>query len=154
MDSDYLLIQRIVDLSESTSWESAKQEWAVEYIYWCEEPEECLCGHFPINNICIIRNSKNGKTVQIGSCCVKKFLPFEKEDRIFQSIKKLKNDISKSMNLDALDYLLEKKRISQQSYKFYHDIYRKRKLSPKQKDYKESINRSFLAITRHKINNE
>ena len=34
----------------------------------------CLCSHFPIKEICVIRNRVNGVRAEVGNVCVKKFL--------------------------------------------------------------------------------
>ena len=28
-------------------------EWKLDHIYWEDEPDTCLCGHYPINELCI-----------------------------------------------------------------------------------------------------
>lgn len=49
----FKLTKEILKLSDSNYWSDAKLEWNFEYAYYSEEPQTCLCGHFPINNICI-----------------------------------------------------------------------------------------------------
>lgn len=73
------LIQRVMDLSHSESWDSAVLEWA---IVDCDEDEElqssCICGKEELRYLFTIRNIITGHTLfPIGSSCIKKF---ERED--------------------------------------------------------------------------
>ena len=49
------LIQEIIKLSVADIWEIAKCEWELIEIYFSDEPETCLCGHYPIIELCEIR---------------------------------------------------------------------------------------------------
>ena len=109
--SEYKLTQEILSLSNANIWEAAKTEWSLDQVYEAEEPETCLCGHYPIIEICIIKNKITLKHATVGNCCVKKFIGLP-SDKIFQSVKKVRKDIDKSLNPDALLYALEKKSIN------------------------------------------
>lgn len=56
--SEYKLTQEIIALSVSSNWDVAKLEWKLYEIYEADEPETCLCGHFPIIEICVLSNAK------------------------------------------------------------------------------------------------
>lgn len=148
----YKLIEEIISLSDSTTWDFAKLEWAFEFAYYAEDLQTCLCGHYPIKNICVIRNKRNSNQTEVGNCCINKFLGIEDGNKIFTSIKKLKDDISKSMSAEVVDYIYSKKGISDFEYKFYKDIHRKRNLSLKQLEIKNRINNKFLAFTSYETN--
>lgn len=70
--SEYKLTQEIIALSQAKTWDVAKLEWILHEIYEAEEPETCLCGHFPIIEICTLQNKLNSNFVTVGNCCVKK----------------------------------------------------------------------------------
>jgi len=72
--SEYRLIAEIIGHSEAATWDQAKMEWGLAEVYQAEEPETCLCGHFPIIELCVLRNKLNLAQVTVGNCCVKKFL--------------------------------------------------------------------------------
>ncbi len=148
----YQLTAEIIKLSVSDYWDSAKLEWNFEYAYQSETQETCLCGHYPIRNICVIRNLENKNQTEVGNCCINKFLGIDKGNKIFESINKLKDDISKSMNAEVLEYLNDKKVITQFEYDFYTDTLRKRVLSQKQLDMREKINRKLLSFTSYESN--
>lgn len=122
----FKLIEEIIALSNSNSWDFAKLEWNFEFAYYAEDLQTCLCGHFPIKNICVIRNKRNFNQTEVGNCCINKFLGMEDGNKIFTSIKKLKDDNSKNMSLEAIDYIYNKKGISEFEYNFYVDIHKKR----------------------------
>jgi len=82
-------------MSRATDWETARKEWALVDIIEADEPETCLCGHYPIMEICEIRNRVIGKTTEVGNVCVKRFLGV-RSDLIFTAVKKIRKDIEKS----------------------------------------------------------
>ena len=49
--SEYKLAKEIIALSKASNWDQAKLEWSLESIYKEDEPDTCLCGHFPIIEI-------------------------------------------------------------------------------------------------------
>ena len=148
----YKLTEEIISLSESDQWDFAKLEWCFEFAYYADELQRCLCGHYPIRNICVIKNQKNAVVTEVGNCCINKFLGIDDGNKIFLSIKKLKDDIRGSMNAEVIEYLYTKRGISDFDYKFYKSIYRKRILSAKQLNIKEQINRKFLNFTSYETN--
>ena len=46
----------IVELSEADNWYEAKLEWQLQDIYFSQKPGQCLCGHAPIKEFCILQN--------------------------------------------------------------------------------------------------
>jgi len=150
----FKLIDDIIALSVSKFWESAKNEWNFEYAYYSEISQTCLCGHYPINNICVIRNTKNNNSTEIGNCCINKFLGIENGNKIFTSILRLKDDLAKSMSEEVVDYLKSKKIITDFEYDFYTNTLRKRILSEKQLDIKKRINQKLLDFTSYESNSQ
>lgn len=141
--SKYQLTKEIVARSESKIWDAAKLEWALEEVYESEVPETCLCGHFPIIEICLLRNKRNRNTATVGNCCVKKFIGLP-SDKIFQAVKRVRKDAEKSLNAEAIQHAFDRGWISEWEKDFYFDIMRKRNLSLKQAAKKEQINEKFL----------
>lgn len=139
--SEYKLTTELLKLSQSQKWDEAKLEWELIDIERVEEPEECLCGHYPILEICLIKNSKTNNESRVGNCCVKKFN--NKSDKIFRSVAKIRKDIEKSVNAETLELAIRNRWISDKEYKFYMDIIRKRNLSDKQLSWKKSINQKI-----------
>ncbi len=148
----FKLTEEIIKLSNSDTWNNAKLEWNFEYAYYSEDLQTCLCGHYPIKNICVIKNKENRNETEVGNCCVNKFLGIEEGNQIFASIKKLKNDLSKSMSPQVLDYLRKKKVLTDFDYSFYADTIRKRKLSNKQLAIRERINQKLIDFTSYESN--
>lgn len=87
--SEYKLTEEIIKLSQSKLWDVAKSEWTLYEIYEADKPERCLCGHFPIIEICNLKNKLNSNYATVGNCCVKKFIGLP-SDKIFQVIKRVK----------------------------------------------------------------
>ncbi|MEL7354661.1 MAG: hypothetical protein AAFN38_24860 [Cyanobacteria bacterium J06560_5] len=139
------LIKEIVSLSRAGSWTEAKAEWGLNRIYFAlgEKPERCLCGHFPIIELCELINEENGHEATVGNCCVKKFLDLD-SDKIFQATKRVKEDDERALNAESIEYGHEQGWFSDWDYKFYMDTWRKRNLSGKQEAHRVRINRKFL----------
>lgn len=148
----YKLCQEIIAKSNAHNWEDAKKEWDLDRVYESDEPLTCLCGHYPIINICVLYNVYNHHYIEVGNECVKKFFKIRLSDAIIKSIKKVKSDIRKSINIETIDYLHAKKCINDYDYNFYKNIKSRRNLSDKQWKYKEDLNRRFLRFTNYELN--
>lgn len=140
--SEYRLTTELIKLSQSQKWSEAKLEWELIGIERMEEPETCLCGHYPILEICTIQNSKTKNESRVGNCCVKKFN--NQSNKIFRSIAAIKKNIEKSLNAETLKWAIKNRWISDKEYGFYMDILRKRSLSDKQMTWKRSINQKII----------
>ncbi len=145
MDNKYKLGIEIIKLSVSGNWNSAKLEWDLSHMYISRQKESCLCGHYPILNICVLKNNKNNNETEVGNVCVNKFMGLS-SDKIFVGIKKITNDITKSVNADVVAYAFSQGKIDEWSRNFYLDIMRNRNLSPRQANKKEAINRKMISL--------
>ncbi|PTR07189.1 hypothetical protein C8R32_108147 [Nitrosospira sp. Nsp5] len=141
--SEYRLTKEIIELSQSDIWDVAKLEWRLSEIYEVDDPETCLCGHFPIIEICILKNKINHQLAIVGNCCVKKFIGLP-SDQIFQAVKRVRKDNEKSLNAEAIQHAYEKSWINEWEYKFTIDTMRKRNLSEKQLVTRVKINEKML----------
>lgn len=141
--SEYKLTNNIIQLSQSNDWNVAKLEWVLDEIYEADEPETCLCGHFPIIETCILKNKYNSNVTIVGNCCVKKFIGLP-SDKIFQAVKRVRKDDGKSLNIEAIQHALDNGWINKWEYDFSIDTMRKRKLSVKQLTTRRNINSKML----------
>lgn len=141
--SEFRLTTEIVARSVSPVWDAAKLEWALHEVYEAEAPDTCLCGHFPIIELCVLRNKLNSKLATVGNCCVKKFIGLP-SDLIFQAVKRVRGDATKSLNGESLAHAKEKGWINQWEYDFYLKVMRKRNLTTKQAEKKFQVNEKFM----------
>jgi hypothetical protein len=141
--AEFKLIKEIISLSVSDTWEIAKTEWELNEIYIADEPETCLCGRFPIIELCELKNTKNKELAVVGNCCVKKFIGLP-SDKIFQAVKRVRKDGGKGLNGETIELAHSKKWINDWEYTFYIDTFRKRKLSEKQLIKRRQINEKVL----------
>ena len=146
--SQYKLTTELLKLSTSSKWDKAKLEWDIADIERAKEAETCLCGHFPILEICTIHNTKTGHDARVGNCCVKKFN--DKSNKIFRAVAKIKKHVEKSVNSETLDLALRNDWINLKSYNFYMDILRRRNLTEKQIKWKVSINEQITYFVNRK----
>lgn len=149
----WLLPERIIELSNADAWNQAVQEWQLSSIEMLDpgEFDKCLCGHYPIRQLCHIANQANGETATVGNRCVEKF---DKDDpahaifcdapRIFQAASRMLDDPTASANPSLIEFAKTKQIFTGENASFYESIWRKRKLSPKQVKYKISLNQKLL----------
>lgn len=142
--SRYTLTEKILEQSQAKTWDVAKLEWCLSEIYEAEEPETCICGHFPIIEICILQNKVNLQSATVGNCCVKKFIGLP-SDRIFQEVKRVRKDNQKALNGEAIQHAFVKGWINEWEYNFSIDTVRKRVLSQKQLQTRIKVNEKMLA---------
>lgn len=142
--SEYQLTERLIARSVADTWDEAKLEWGLEHVWREDEPDTCLCGHFPIIEICLLRNRRNNNTAIVGNCCVKKFTNLP-SDLIFQAVKRIESDVEHAINAETIHHAHEKGWINDWERKFYMDTWRKRKLSGAQHTKRVQINQKVLA---------
>lgn len=152
------LMEEVITNSKSDTWEEAKKEWRCIGVSE-GEGNECLCGHFIINEY-HIQNKQSKKTLIVGSSCVKKFKEKEMTDYVKLQEKKKQKAKKRLKQYDDLKYRQSKNKIplsikldyinkrlhllNQTEYDFYMQIYYKDTLTFKQIKFKESINRKLL----------
>lgn len=145
--SEYQLALEIIKRSVNPTWEMAKREWKLVEIEEAEDYETCLCGHYPIRELCTLKNKENGNTVVVGNCCVKKFLGLP-SNKIFQAVKRVRKDTGKSLNAETIRLAYEHSWINDWENEFYLDIMRKRVLTDRQRAKKLQINEKVLRRVR------
>jgi hypothetical protein len=147
MGDGYNFIQlrdAILKLSRAVDWETAKKEWALTSVYEVAEPDTCLCGHFPIIEICGITNRVTGKSADVGNVCIKRFLGI-RSDLIFAGLKRIQKDSTKALNADATVFFYERGALTEWEYRFLQNTMRKRKPSLAQMEQRQRINAKVLA---------
>jgi hypothetical protein len=142
--SQYKLTEEIVARSVSGYWDEAKREWDLIGITIVDDPWTCLCGHYPINEICTIRNRLNGICATVGNRCVKKFFDLP-SDAIFQGIKRIEKNPDKALNYEATQWASKMGVINDWERTFCIETRRKRILSPAQRQTGHEINQKVLS---------
>lgn len=148
--SQHKLITALLALSQSEVWRRAQREWEFVTIYKGNGEDSCLCGHTPIIELCEIRNKLNDSTAIVGNCCVKRFLNIQ-TDLIFDAVKRIERDPTRSVNLHTLNQAISEAWITEWEYDFYKQIQKKqfRKLSPKRAAKKIEVNHKILRRIRN-----
>lgn len=141
----FKLFAEIVARSVAKNWDDAVREWGLQDVYECDpgEPETCLCGHFPIVELCALRNRRNGIEVEVGNCCVKRFMGLP-SDKIFAGLKRVRKNDEAALNVAAAEHAKAKGWINDWEYGFLIDTARKRKLSAAQMKKRQQINARVL----------
>jgi hypothetical protein len=102
--NEFLLMERIVQKSIADNFQEAKLEWILVSIV--KGNDECLCGHSPIKNLCILRNKNNCEQVIVGSTCVQKFIGIKTEP-LFVSYKIVLDNEEAYLGKELIEYLHE-----------------------------------------------
>lgn len=145
--SEATLKAEIIALSFSQEWAEAKLEWSLSAIYEAATPQTCLCGHFPIIEICVLNNKRTCVDAEVGNCCVKKFIGLP-SDKIFSAVKRVRKDPTKSLNAEAIFHAFDRSWLNAWEKDFYLNIMGKRVLTEKQQLKKRQVNNLILANMR------
>jgi hypothetical protein len=138
----------ILALSESKDWLEAKPEWDLHGVYIDGSHRTCECGHQPIHQICVIKNRENQNEAEVGNVCVHNFMQLASR-RIFAVLRRIENEISKSLNPKALDLFLRRGVITSSEHEDYHSYWRKRtNMTDMQRHQKIEINKRVLAYVK------
>ncbi|MHA1410650.1 MAG: hypothetical protein ACTSQY_10160 [Candidatus Odinarchaeia archaeon] len=139
--SPYRLFGPIIELSVADEWHDAAMEWKLETIEYRKEGGYCICGHYIKEHI-QIKNMINGNRAIVGNCCITKFPQYSGKISDMKScFRALKNN---KINSALIQFAYDEKKIKEWEYNFMMNIWRKRKLSPKQISKKEQVKRKIF----------
>ena len=138
--SEYQLTREIIALSFAQTWTEAKLEWEIAEVYRAGQPDACLCGHFPIIEVCVLVNKATRHEAKVGNCCAKKFLGLRPDD-ILRALERVKRNPKKSLNAEAIAYAFKMGWITEWERRFYFDIEGMRGLSDGQISKRTEINK-------------
>lgn len=132
---------KVLELSNNANnFYEAIKEWELEKILHSEEPESCACSHFPIKELCFLKNNSTNTRLLVGNCCVKHF---EKNyDWFFYNVKRIKKGFRP--NMEMIEYLFKENIINNWEYDFLINMCNKKKLSFKQKNVLKDIIKKIL----------
>ena len=78
-------IARLVELSVSSDFFTAQNEWKVDHLEYVED-DTCICGQKHINKIVVMRNKHTNITIRIGYTCYRTTLNGECYDTEFKKL--------------------------------------------------------------------
>lgn len=141
-----ILTERLLEISTSPLWSEARREWEVECVYLLDrhdEPRRCLCSHYPIRELCVLKNRNTGHRTTVGNKCVQQFVGVDTAD-IVSGLRRVRDHPSSPLPPAAAEYAHGRGWLSDWELKFCLDTARKRKLSDKQRAKREEINRTVV----------
>jgi hypothetical protein len=138
------LKQEILAHSVSEDWDSARHEWEVGKTYADFNGATCTCGKPHIVEVNQLVNKFYGTILEVGSTCVKKFNGIN-ISVVHANLNKLRKNINARVNERTMAFLLKQGVVNHVEYKFYVNVWRKRKLSYKQEEWIRIINRKALS---------
>ena len=140
--NEYILFKEVSKVGLNDEWDEIKKEWNLESVRIENEPHTCLCGKYPILEICTLLNKNNKEEIEVGNSCVNKFLGID-SDSVIKGVKKIKEDILNSVPKKLIEKCYKNKTINDWEYNFYINILRKRNLSTNQENCKRKINKKI-----------
>ena len=143
LSNEEILKIKILQASSSKDWETACREWEILQVYIADEPQKCLCGHYPIKRICELVNKVTGSIEKVGSCCVTKFLPI-KPELIISSVKRVRENSLASLKPEIIDLAYQLKIITPVEHNFYQKQKRRSNLNAPGKNLAREINLRIL----------
>jgi hypothetical protein len=141
------LVEEIINRSKNNTWDEAKREWIFNTVKFANRSNKktCLCGHYPIVELCYLTNRYTNEDVIVGNVCVTKFMDVEiPVAQIIPSLLRIKDNLSNSINSKLLDVVVDKNLINEWEIGFYFNTIRKRKLSFKQEHVRKRINLKII----------
>jgi hypothetical protein len=139
----YKLVEEILERSVAPTWPEARREWKLKDIYTADEPGACLCGKYPIIEICIIVNRKNGNVAMVGNECVKRFMGMPSE-RLFANLRRIARNLDAAPSKALLDHAIERGWLDEWQKEFSLKTYCNRRLTPRQRTKRREINSVIL----------
>jgi hypothetical protein len=134
----------ILSLSVSNEWLEAKPEWELYIVYNDGSDRSCECGHQPIHQICVIKNRDNQNQAEVGNVCVHNFMQLASR-RVFSVLRRVRAEITKSLNPAALDLFRKRGVISAGEEADYLDYWRRRtNMTQAERRQKIDINQRVL----------
>ena len=89
----------ITELSISSAWSDVIKEWKFTHAFY-KEDSACKCTKKGIKKVCVISNTINNNTAEVGNCCVNKFLGINDGNKYFKNIIKLVKNVKSHINND------------------------------------------------------
>jgi hypothetical protein len=142
------LIEGLLPLSVSDRWSIARREWVLSHIEISEEPRTCVCGQYPINELCYLHNTHNNADALVGNVCVQNFMGIESRP-LFAAAKRLAKDLRKPMGERLYLFAVESRWLSAFEVGFYSNTRKRKRLTAKQMDVRIAINEKVLSLIRH-----
>lgn len=141
------LKEGILALSQSSTWEDARREWRLHYVYDADDPETCLCGHHPIIEVCVLGNNVNGSRTEVGNVCVHRFMKLASK-LVFDCLKRIRKDDTKAANPATIELYYSRDVLNDWERDFSLSTWRKKSLSERQISKRRVINRKILNATK------
>jgi hypothetical protein len=136
----------ILALSNAKEWLEAKPEWELYIVYNDGSDRSCECGHQPIHQICVIQNRYNKNEAEVGNVCVHNFMQLASR-RIFSVLRRVRTEITKSLNPAALDLFHKRGVISAGEFGEYLGYWRRRtNMTDAERRQKIEINQRVLGF--------
>ena len=141
------LREEILARSVEKTWEHARPEWSLAHIEFAEEPRTCLCGHYPIIELCYLGNRLNHEEALVGNVCVTRFFDLGSH-LVFDGLRRVLLDATRPLNAAATAFAAERGWVTAWEVGFLGNTVRKRQLSSRQEATRVKINTALTARVR------
>lgn len=144
------LRETVIAHSVASTWQLAKKEWRLVFIY--DEESNCVCGHFIVEN-CVIHNADTDSTLIVGNVCINHFnepaLTVKSTARI--SLTKLHDGTRTTANTELIDVAQRTRVLSVSESQYYKKLTTGKNSRNRFNPTHENYNANAVQF-RHKIN--
>lgn len=145
------LKDHILPLSQSSHFEEARKEWVLVDVEINHNWDHCPCGQ-NIKELCYLENQLNKNRTYVGNVCVNRFIGID-TGNLFAGLKRIIKDDTANPNQDLIVHAHQLGYIFENEHAFLMQTKNKRKLSEKQLNWKQKINRRIVnqtVVSEHK----
>jgi hypothetical protein len=144
--SPFLLVREILARSEARTWASARDEWELLHVFFADrdDPGRCLCGKYPILELCVIGNRLNGNQAVVGNVCVTRFLDLPEAEDLFDSLRRIIRNPKAALSAEAIEHCYREGWLNDWERSFYIDTCKRRQPTPRQLAKRVEINESVI----------
>ena len=128
----------VIAASQANTWEAARAEWQPG-VMWEAPNGRCTCGYNPIRQHNEIHNTLNGNRLVVGRVCIKQFFDLPEVESVWSALDRLKADPDGSIPIVLVREAAAAGWLKTREEEFLSDIYRKRKLSDKQLQWRRAL---------------
>lgn len=133
----------ILSLSRSTDFATACEEWDLTHVQ--VYLGSCPCG-MTIMDHCFLWNRVTGTSTHVGNVCVGRFMGLDGAGTsLFDGLRRIKAKPTAAPNAAVIEYASYQGILVGREGEFLRDTLRRRKLSPKQLAWRQTINAKIVS---------
>ena len=145
-----LFKNKIISLSEASTWEEARKEWCFgNFYYVANDYVTCLCSPRGAKNIVLLVNRVTQSEILLCNSCVEIYFDIYDGGKIEESVRRLRKNIKLTMNLETLSYLDKNRMLNVREVENY-EVALDCRSDNRVIQYRAGINQKLLTFTEYR----